>query len=928
MRFIPFSIPGPTGRGAFRRPVLSMLMSVGTFFLLSFAGLSSSSEADEPLFTRSAQQLERLWSSVLGCTYPGGGRPHGTFEDTLDGSGVPSVIEHDYVECGKRALRNASSRMLIDTVEDALQQGGVALFDEHFRLNSGIGWALGENATGEFDAVIPLFSRELSDGTGQAFFLQPGAVFWPGLESENRTDANFGLVYRQHFTPDVIVGGSAFYDYDFERGHRRLGLGADLQSGVLHTALNYYHPLNDWQEGRSDYVEQPLRGVDFRLGFERSRLRVDTSLGIWRFEGEEEESAKWHRAFEVEAGYRIYPGVFLQGGYERHDSGDSLGSRWNAGLAFRFALPGFEGAESDGSMARPDLWEPVEREKRVLYEERLDFAVRLSIEDAVIAEPGGLDGRPATTTLVGVISGRNLREGETLEIVIQDSTTAEHGEGNDFMFSQRIYGVDAQTGEQIVSTGSVVCTASPCRMEIPANLIVQTIEIEVSALADSVEKEIPEFVDLRIDVRDGSSNLIHSSNVARITIGAHGNTVGFDRNNSDGELMENGGEARVTVEIEEPLLVPVTLQIGTGGTAERGIDYRLPTSLAIPAGASSASLTLTGIDNERPEGNKTITLTLSGGLPDGWDFTAVEHEVVLRDDDLNISFVISNPTLVEESGSDVELMVAASQPLPGAARIAWSVTEGAGDVAGGSTSGELNFSEEDDETNPQTIVIDLINDNDPENAERVTVTLNEAGSTLPEGWSIGIASHTLTIEPSDGTITFVSTDPVTAGEGDTVGIDITSTVDAPSRGFPLTVSFAPFASDDIDFPATLRFPAGERSHRFFITINSDGVPENAETFTMSLGQDEDSEDFPDDWRAVSGTRTINVNPSNRTIGFDGEDTSVSESGGAGEVAVVITPVPVEDVVILLAIDGDRDAYCRGKRNRLGQRPNGTYPNLP
>ena len=911
MRFVSFSIPGPTGRSAFRRLVQLMLMPVGAFLLLSFAGLSSSSEADEPLFTRSAQQLERLWSGVLGCTYPDGAAPRGTFETTLDGSGVPSAVKHDYVECGRLALRNASSRLLVDTVEEALHRGGAALFEERFRLDSGIGWAWGESITGEIDAVIPLYGERFSDGTEQAFFLQPGAVFWPGLESENRMDANFGLVYRRQFTPDFIVGGSAFYDQDLKRGHRRLGIGADLQSGVIHTALNYYHPLNDWQEGRTDYVEQPLQGADFRLGFAQSRLRIDTSLGIWRFEGEEEESAKWRRAFELEAGYRIYPGVFLQGGYERHDSGDSLGSRWNAGIAFRFTLPEFEGAASDESMEQPDLWEPVEREKRVLYEERLDFSVRLIIEDAVIAEPGNSGGRPATTTVTGVISGRNLREDETIEVVIHESTTAEHGEGNDFTFSQRIYGVDGQTGGQVTPAGSAVCLASPCRMEIPANLTARTVEIEVSALADSVEREIPEFVDLRIDIRDGSSNLVHSSNVARVTIGAHGNTVGFDGDNSDGELMENGGEAGVTVEIEEPLLAPVTLQIGTGGTAERGTDYRVPTSLAIPAGAGSVSLALTGIDNDRSEGNKTITLTLSGGLPDGWDFADVEHEITLRDDDLNIGFELSNPTLVEESVSTVELRVAANQPLTGAARIAWSVTEGAGDIAGGSTSGELNFSEGNDETNPQTIAIDVNDDTDPENAERVTVTLDEAGATLPEGWSLGVVSHTFTIEPSDGTITLVSTDPVTANEGDTVGIDITSTVDAPSRGFPLTVSFAPFAADDIDFPATFRFPAGERSHSFPITINSDGVPENAETFTMSLGQDEDSEDFPDDWTTVSGTRTININPSGRTIGFVGEDVSLSESGSAGEVAVVITPVPLEDVVIPLAIAGDGDAYLPG-----------------
>ena len=38
----------------------SLSLSMVAFFLLSFAGLSSSSEADESLFVRCAQQLERL----------------------------------------------------------------------------------------------------------------------------------------------------------------------------------------------------------------------------------------------------------------------------------------------------------------------------------------------------------------------------------------------------------------------------------------------------------------------------------------------------------------------------------------------------------------------------------------------------------------------------------------------------------------------------------------------------------------------------------------------------------------------------------------------------------------------------------------------------------------------------------------------------
>ena len=135
----------------------SFLLPAGAFLLLSVAALSSSSEAEESLFTRSAQQLERLWGGVLGCAEsnePFTIRNRFDKEGEVQGS-VPAGASRDYSECGKRALRNASSRMLVDTVENALEEGGLALFKEGFRIDSGIGWTFGENVRGDLDAVLP-----------------------------------------------------------------------------------------------------------------------------------------------------------------------------------------------------------------------------------------------------------------------------------------------------------------------------------------------------------------------------------------------------------------------------------------------------------------------------------------------------------------------------------------------------------------------------------------------------------------------------------------------------------------------------------------------------------------------------------------------------------------------------------------------------
>ena len=383
----------------------------------------------------------------------------------------------------------AGSRMLVNTVENALREGGFALFKEGFRIDSSIGWTWGENVRGAFDAVLPLWSDTGAGGTDKALFLQPGAVFWSGHAEQERIDANIGLVYRGSFSRDLVGGVSVFYDRNFERGLARLGGGLDIQGGIFTGGVNYYHPLDDeWTEGRTDYVEKALRGMDLRLGLSTEDVRFDGSMGLWRFEGEEDEAPRWRAAYGIEGGYRVRPGVFLEAGYEYHNKEDSLDSRWNMGLAFRYSLPGFEGSGFGPSgYAKPDLWRPVEREKRILYEERIDFSVRLEAEEAVIAEPGSLGGRPATTTVTGVLSGRDLRPDETLEVVLDEGTTAEYGSGYDFTLSHEVYGVDVQAGGQVAATGSAVCAGSPCRMEIPAGVRAKTVGIEVSALVDTEE---------------------------------------------------------------------------------------------------------------------------------------------------------------------------------------------------------------------------------------------------------------------------------------------------------------------------------------------------------------------------------------------------------------------------------------------------------
>lgn len=62
------------------------------------------------------------------------------------------------------------------------------------------------------------------------------------------------------------MGGNIFYDYDFTRGHRRLGLGGEAWTDYLKFSGNYYHPLSDWKDSEDFdfYEERPARSWDIR----------------------------------------------------------------------------------------------------------------------------------------------------------------------------------------------------------------------------------------------------------------------------------------------------------------------------------------------------------------------------------------------------------------------------------------------------------------------------------------------------------------------------------------------------------------------------------------------------------------------------------------------------------------------------------------
>ena len=559
-------------------------------------------------------------------------------------------------------LRETASQLVVKTVEDALRAGGIALFDERFQIDSSLDWVIGEAVSGELEAVVPLWSRD-----GHVVFTQPGFVLWNGLADDNRLDGNLGVVYRTNLlnTPvgfDAIGGVSLFYDHDFQIGHSRLGIGVDVQRDGLHGAFNYYHPLSDTQDGREGYVEDALQGMDASLAVESDVTRVGGNVGYWLFQGDEDVKDEWEFSYGLDAGLRLMPGVFLEGRLESHDKA-SLGRRASVGLAFRFNLPNFDGKSYGEGVRVSNLWSPVDRESRILYEERESGpTVSLSASSMEITE-GGM----ATLTLT---LNEMLEADATFNLI--GSGGAEYGASADWNLS--VGGTDCDMATR----------SNPCQVTIDAGDTTAEVVVEVNA--DSTNESSPETFTVSVEVDSGSTSIVQegSRSSLNFTIPADPPlpTVSLS---ADTTSITEGGMATLTLTLNEMLEADATFNLIGSGEAEYGTsaDWNLsvggtdcamatntnPCQVTITAGQTSAEVTVKAnadMDVESTAEDAVVTIQVDSGST---SIVALGSPTTLRftiqdDPPPTVSLNYSGSTTISSSGDNrmtIELSEALTQ---------------------------------------------------------------------------------------------------------------------------------------------------------------------------------------------------------------------------------------------------------------------------
>jgi uncharacterized protein YhjY with autotransporter beta-barrel domain len=284
------------------------------------------------------------------------------------------------------------------------------------------------------------------------------------------------------------------------------------------------------------------------------------------------------------------------------------------------------------------------------------------------------------------------------------------------------------------------------------------------------------------------------------------------------------------------LTSPTVVNITTGGTATSGTDYTGGVAtISIPAGATTATITINPTADTTVEANETVILTVAAGTGYTVGAPASATGTILNDDVPSASISVSPASVSEDGAANLVYTVTLNQPSLSAVSINFSVggtaTSGTDYAAvtsplvipAGSTTG--------------TITVDPTADATIEANETVILTLN-AGA----GYTVGVPnSATGTILNDD--LPNLSINDVTLAEGNAGTTNFTFTVSLSAPAGPGGVSFDiatanGTATAGVDYVAQSltgqTIPAGSSTYSFTVLVNGDALNEPSETFFVNV----------------------------------------------------------------------------------------------
>lgn len=279
----------------------------------------------------------------------------------------------------------------------------------------------------------------------------------------------------------------------------------------------------------------------------------------------------------------------------------------------------------------------------------------------------------------------------------------------------------------------------------------------------------------------------------------------------------------------------LTVNINYTGTATNVADYAAPASVVIPAGSSSATFTLTPVNDAAIETTETIIATIATNAAYLRDSTAQSVTSILNDDDMPTVTLATTDAAASETGPDKGLFtISRSGEMTTSLTVDYSVNgravmgtdyrrlDGRAVIPAGSTS--------------ITVEIVPFDDGLDEGTQDVILQLRTAQNYVIGGTGTG----TVTIADNDASQVYVELNTGTgvepaSGSANGPVFQITR----PASGSAITVNYsitgtATSGSDFTALPGTISFAAGDTSRTIIVSMLADALTENAESVTLNL----------------------------------------------------------------------------------------------
>ena len=365
----------------------------------------------------------------------------------------------------------------------------------------------------------------------------------------------------------------------------------------------------------------------------------------------------------------------------------------------------------------------------------------------------------------------------------------------------------------------------------------------------------------------GIVTILNDDFIPTVTLSLNQNTIAED------------GAATATTTLSATSIQEVTIQLNFSGTAIGGIDYAPSAStITIPAGSLSGTITLTAIDDALDEEDETIIVDIAS-VTNGTEDGSQQVTLTLTDNDAPPTLSIDDPSVVEGNSGTVTLTFTVTLSAVSGKTVTVDYATANGSATAGedytSTNGTLTFAPGETTKN---VSVSVNGDMTREISETLLlVTSNEVNASVVDAEGEG----TITNDDPQPAIS-VNSVSIDENQGNPTQLSFTITLDRASSSI-VTVDYATAndtAEAGTDYTATsgtLTFAAGEISKLVQITVHGDQTTESNETVFLNLSNANNAT-----IQVAQGVGTIVNDDPNPLITMD--DVSMNE-GNSGTSAV-------------------------------------------